>query len=423
MCSRKPVRFQGRHFTFKTLHFMPKKSRSRIWFLVHSWMALPIWFFVLIVCVTGTLAVVSQEIVWLANPDVRAPKPSDEAPLLTFGQALEAIHRTQPELIVKTIVRPDESHFAVEASVVKPDGSQATLYVNPYTGVIQGVSPAFDFSAFTRALHGWWLVPFTNGYSWGWYLVSLLGLPLLVSLITGLVVYKRFWKGFFKPKLRFNHGARIFWGDFHRLSGIWSIWFIAVISVTGTWFLIEAILDDNHISISTEGLPPVIARADLPLLAPGERPKMLSLDDAVRIAETDIPGLEASFVTLPENAYAPIYLGGRGWYPLMFETASINPYNGEIAGKRRLSDNSTLEFVTESMRPLHTGDFGGIWIKLIWFFFGLILSMMVLSGLLIWTKRTALATASLLKRPKSQARAMSAPTPVRERADAATEVS
>ncbi|MGH8346757.1 MAG: hypothetical protein ACRES5_09355, partial [Pseudomonas sp.] len=28
---------------------MSKKSRSKIWFLVHSWLALPIWFFVLIV--------------------------------------------------------------------------------------------------------------------------------------------------------------------------------------------------------------------------------------------------------------------------------------------------------------------------------------------------------------------------------------
>jgi uncharacterized iron-regulated membrane protein len=53
-----------------------------------------------------------------------------------------------------------------------------------------------------------------------------------------------------------------------------------------------------------------------------------------------------------------------------------------------------LELVTESMRPLHTGDFGGIWVKLVWFFFGLLLSMMVLSGLLIWSKRTALATAA-----------------------------
>jgi uncharacterized iron-regulated membrane protein len=60
------------------------------------------------------------------------------------------------------------------------------------------------------------------------------------------------------------------------------------------------------------------------------------------------------------------------------------------------------------MRPLHTGDFGGIWIKLIWFFFGLILSMMVLSGLLIWTKRTALATANALKRSHKQPRVQAA---------------
>jgi uncharacterized iron-regulated membrane protein len=44
-----------------------EKSKSKLWFLVHSWLALPIWFFVLIVCFTGMLAVVSQEIVWLAN--------------------------------------------------------------------------------------------------------------------------------------------------------------------------------------------------------------------------------------------------------------------------------------------------------------------------------------------------------------------
>lgn len=35
---------------------------------------------------------------------------------------------------------------------------------------------------------------------------------------------------------------------------------------------------------------------------------------------------------------------------------------------------------------------------MIWAFFGLVLSMMVLSGLLIWTKRTALATLNALKR-------------------------
>ena len=102
---------------------MSKKSRSKIWFLVHSWLALPIWFFVLIVCVTGTLAVVSQEIVWLANPDVRASKPSDDAELLTFGQVLAEIKKAQPEVVVESITRPDESHFALTCLLYTSDAA------------------------------------------------------------------------------------------------------------------------------------------------------------------------------------------------------------------------------------------------------------------------------------------------------------
>ncbi|MBV4474459.1 PepSY-associated TM helix domain-containing protein [Pseudomonas botevensis] len=393
---------------------MSKKSRSKLWFLVHSWLALPIWFFVLIVCVTGTLAVVSQEIVWLANPQTRASAPSDDAPRLGYDQILTAIRQAEPQLLVDRISRPDEAHFALEVGVNHPDGRSSTIYVNPYTGKIQGTAPDFDFSAFTRALHGWWLVPFTNGYSWGWYLVSILGLPMLASLVTGLVVYKRFWKGFLRPTLRLRHGARIFWGDFHRLSGIWSIWFIAVISITGTWFLIQALLADNHISISSEPIIPAMTRESVPLSADGAPPPRVGLDRAIELAQQRIPGLEASSLFLPGNAYSHLSIRGRGWYPLMLQSATLNPYSGEVAALRLLSDRTSLEFVTESMRPLHTGDFGGLWIKLIWFFFGLLLSMMVLSGLLIWTKRTALATANALKREDKKTRARAQPVISRE---------
>ncbi|WP_454564998.1 PepSY-associated TM helix domain-containing protein [Pseudomonas sp. AIG] len=393
---------------------MSKKSRSKLWFLVHSWLALPIWFFVLIVCVTGTLAVVSQEIVWLANPQMRASQPSDDAPRLGYDQIIAAIKSSEPQALVQRISRPDESHFALEVTLSYPDGRSLVTYVNPYTGVIQGTAPEFNFRGFTRALHGWWLVPFTNGYSWGWYLVSALSLPMLASLITGLVVYKRFWKGFFSPTLRLRHGARIFWGDFHRLSGIWSIWFIAVISITSTWFLIEATLSDYQISISSEKILPALARDSVPLSADGQPPAQISLDRAIEIAQQKIPGLEASVISMPFNAYSHLDIRGRGWYPLMFQNASLNPYSGDLESSRVLSDRTSLEFVTESMRPLHTGDFGGLWIKMIWFFFGLLLSMMVLSGLLIWTKRTALATANALKRENKKQRVNAQPLINRE---------
>ncbi|QVM89429.1 PepSY domain-containing protein [Pseudomonas entomophila] len=385
----------------------PKKSKSKLWFLVHSWLALPIWFFVLIVCFTGMLAVVSQEIVWLANPDVRASKPDDTAQRLSFQQVLDALHKAEPDMAVRFLNQPDGSHFALNAGVTFPDGSSPTLYVNPYTGAIQGKSPDFNFEAFTRALHGWWLVPFTNGYSWGWYLVSLLGLPMLASLVTGLVVYKKFWKGFFKLPRR-SHGPRIFWGDLHRLVGVWSIWFVATISITGTWFLIQAVLKDNHISFTTEPVVPVIAREQVPLSADGSPAPRIDLDEATRIAQGNIPGLEVSFISVPATAYSHVSLGGRSWYPLMIQTAAVNPYTRAVDSQFLLGDRSALEFVTESMRPLHTGDFGGLPIKLIWAFFGLLLSLMVFSGLLIWTKRTAQATAAALKREERPRQAQAA---------------
>ncbi|MFJ4349834.1 PepSY-associated TM helix domain-containing protein [Pseudomonas sp. NPDC089428] len=375
----------------------PKKSKSKLWFLVHSWLALPIWFFVLIVCFTGMLAVVSQEIVWLANPDVRASKPDDSAERLSFQQVLDALRKAEPDMVVNSLSQPDGSHFALTARVTYADGSSPMLYVNPYTGAIQGKMPDFNFEAFTRALHGWWLVPFTHGFSWGWYMVSLLGLPMLASLVTGLVVYKKFWKGFFKP-VRTGHGARIFWGDLHRLAGVWSIWFIAVISITSIWFLIRAILSDNHITISSEPIVPVIAREQVPQSVDGSPAPRIDLDEAARIAGLAIPSLDITSISLPATAYSHIEMGGRGWYPLMFQSASVNPYTRQVDSQFLLSDRSALEFVTESMRPLHTGDFGGLPIKLVWFFFGLILTLMVFSGLLIWTKRTAQATATALKR-------------------------
>lgn len=375
-----------------------KVSKSKLWFLVHSWLALPLWLFVFFVCVTGTIATVSQEIVWLANPAVRANAPSANAEMLGYDAILKVVEREHPGAVVQSISRPVKSQFALTVRVGYPDATSASLYVNPYTGHIQGSSSGFSFQQFMRALHGWLLIPFTNGFSLGWYIVAFLGVPMLASLVTGLVVYKRFWRGFMNPRLRLGQGARIFWGDFHRLAGIWSIPFIAIISITSIWFLIQAALSDNQISFSTAGVPPVVAREDIPRVTAGAPPPMISLDRAAQIAQQTFPDLEASFVRLPANAYGHIGVGGRGAYPLLFENLSINPYTGAVEHTRRVSDRSGLEMVTESMRPLHTGDFAGTWLKLVYCLFGLLLSMMVFSGMMIWTKRTFKETVAATRR-------------------------
>lgn len=369
-----------------------KKSSAKLWFLVHSWMALPIWIFVFFICLTGSIATISSEIVWLADPDIRANKPSADAPLLGYDAVMATVMKEHPGIVVRTISRPVKSQYALNVRVTYPDGRSTALYVNPYTGHIQGEAASFDFPQFIRALHGWLLMPFKQGYNLAWYAVTFVAFPMLISLITGLVVYKRFWRGYLSPKLRFGQGARVFWGDFHRLAGIWSMPFIAIISVTSIWFFIMALLADNRISFSTDGPPVIIAREDIPVVKAGEPAPMITLDEAAAVVKKTFPDLEPTFVSMPSNAYSPIFVGGRGAYPLIFEFLQINPYNGKVERVRRVSDRSALELVTGSMRPLHTGDFAGLWLKLVYFFFGLLLTMMVLSGVLIWMKRTVKKT-------------------------------
>lgn len=374
----------------------PKRSKgslAKLWLLLHGWIALPLWAYVFFICVTGTLATVSHELVWLADPAVRASKPDGAGERLGTDALVEAVLAQRPGDALVWVGWPVENHFAPTVSVRDAEGREATLYVNPYDGRVQGEAGTVSFRYFLRALHGWLFLPFTNGYSWGWYAVSILGIPMLGSLVTGILVYKKFWRAYAKPRLRIGKGARIFWGDFHRLAGIWSIPFIAIMSVTAIWFLVEAVLSDAGVTVSTAGVPTVLPRESVPQVAERSDLSPLSLDAAIAAARSVHPGMKLDSLWMPSNAFAPLEIYGRGSYPLLFESAAINPYDGEVVKLRRLADYSAVELVTGSMRPLHTGDFLGVWLKLVYFLFGILLSMMTLSGMLIWTKRTAGQTA------------------------------
>lgn len=377
-----------------------KKNRSAFWLALHGWFALPVWTLMFFVCLTGSIATVSEEIVWLVEPAARANPPLADAKKLSYEALLNKVIEQRPDAVVQSIAIPVKGIHAPLVGVGLPGGRGITYYVNAYTGVIQGQKGAFDLRQYLRAMHGWLLLPWTPGVmSFGWHLVSALAIPMLGSLVTGLVVYKKFWRAYLRwPRLRIGKGARTFWGDFHRLAGLWSIPFIIIMSVTAGWFFIQGIMAEIGVTISTAGVPPTVAREDVRTGPDRASAQTISIDDAIAIARTRFADLSPALVIVPTGAYNHFFIFGRSAYPLVFETASINPYTGELAAARGIDDRTGLELITESMRPLHTGDFAGLWLKLVYLIFGLLLTMMVLSGLLIWTKRTAQATAKLLSK-------------------------
>lgn len=365
-----------------------RKNRTRLWFALHGWFALPIWLFLFFVCVTGTIATIDKEIMWLVDPTVRAGNPDnlDRKPL---NQIVEGIRQQVAGAHVSGI-RFGEPFMALEVRISTPDTPNAIAWVNPYSGAVQSVVRGINFPNFMKALHGWLLMPWHGGTPIGWYAVTGLSIPLLGSLVTGVVVYKRFWRAFFTPRLRTGSGSRVFWGDFHRLAGVWSLWFIAVMSLTGLWFLIMGLMVDAHIPLRMEN--PDIPRREAPVLAAGEALPQTDLDGAVATVQALRPGTQPISVRPPEHALGTIVVYSRSSFPILAEEVWIHPYSGEVLGLRDMGVASFATIGKVVADSLHYGNFAGVWVKLIWTFFGILLSGLVLSGMVIWTKRTVRAT-------------------------------
>ncbi|ARU58249.1 PepSY-associated TM helix domain-containing protein [Oleiphilus messinensis] len=362
------------------------KLNRRALFLLHGWFSLPIWILFSFICITGTIAVFSHEFTWLTNSNARADNPAD-LPAKPIPELIEIVQREIPESNISRVFIL-ESYLVSAVSFSTPDKPNALAYINPYTGVIQEINQGITFITFMRSLHGWLLFPWHHSYSWGYYLVSAMSIVVLGALITGLLIYKRFWHAFTRPRIRWNKGTRIMLGDLHRLGGVWSIWFLLVMGVTGGWYLTQALLWHNEVEVWQHPDPAPLG--DLPQ-SKGERPDFISPEQALEIARNNLPDVRTTLFSYPEHNRDYYSISGQGSNPFYDNYSSkifINPWNGSIAQTRTPETMNTLQTLTHIADPLHYGTIAGLVTKTIWFFFGLVLSGMSISGFLIWSKRT-----------------------------------
>lgn len=362
----------------------------RFWFRLHGCFSLPIWLLFCFVCLTGTIAVVSHEITWLANPAARADNPNN-LPRQPVSELLAAVQREVPgaEAGYALVLEP---YLVTAVGFTAPGQPPAIAYVNPYSAEVQEIAAGITFISFMRSLHGWLLAPWQHGWSIGYYLVSAMSIVVLGALVTGLVVYKKFWRGWTRPRIRWQADARTLLGDLHRHAGVWSLWFLLVIGVTGGWYLTQAVLWHNAIDFEKE--TPPIALTELPLQtrqAGAMPPARVSPAVALARAQQALPELSVSALWLPEHNRDYYRVYGRGDAPL-FDAYSyrvqVNPWTGAVARVHTPADMNALEVVSHLADPLHYGNFGGLWTKAIWFLSGLLLTGMSVTGFLIWGKRT-----------------------------------
>ncbi|WP_308909849.1 PepSY-associated TM helix domain-containing protein [Pseudokordiimonas caeni] len=354
------------------------KGRS-IWWLVHHWAGMKVSLFLTFILATGTLAVLSAEIDWLINPEMRVE--SREGPVASWGELVAAGLAAAPEgARLERISEPRDPWFAAEMLVVDAGGTRQRIFINPWTADVQGLLPWFNAQRLFRELHRHLMLPVKVGLPF----VAILSLPMLASAITAFVVYKRWWRGFFKwpasPAAK-RGSPRRFYGDLHRLAGVWSLWFVLLIGLTGLWYLVEW---------GGGNAPQPERRGEvLPAI---EQIDAATLDAAIAVAQADYPTLHITSLYFPEGKPGGLVVMGQADALLVRERANavlVDPATMRVVQRLRGEDLTVHQRISEAADPLHFGTFGGFWVRLLWFLFGMLLTLLAVTGILIYARRLA----------------------------------
>ena len=357
----------------------------RLWFDLHSWVGLKLCVFMSFICLTGTLAVLAHEIDWLVTPEMRVTSATQRA---SWGEQLESARRVYPDWTLDRMNAGEGPHFATQFPARTPAGKLRHVWVDPYRGTVTGDSGWFNVHRFLRNTHRHLMMPVKYGVP----IVCSLALVLLVSFGTSFFIYKKWWRGFFKwPR---GERSRRFWGDVHRLAGVWSLWFVLLIALTGVWYLIEELGLDAPSAQWTQ-----IAAPEKTTEKPIDG---AAVDRAVAAAARDWPGLEIRGVAL-DASRGIITLQGEADAVLVRDRVNGLRYDtrGVLLQRMAGSDLGVHQRISEMADPLHFGNFAGLPVKLVWFVFGVLMTALSITGSYLYGLRALASVKPAQSRQRS----------------------
>ncbi len=364
----------------------------------HGWLGLNFGLVLFIICLSGTFATISHEIDWLCNPAIRVTPSEDHASWATMVAVAEEY---ADDAAVRYCRAPLGTRFAAEFWTKDSRGNTRRIYVDPYRGKATGEATWMNSQRFFRDFHRRFYV--TAG--WGIWLVSAFAFVLSSASITGLMFYARWWTRLFV--LRSRLGFRMFFSDLHRLFGLWTLIFSLIISATGLWYLIEKAATSKYQEIrraaeENSSVDESSFQRRKPQITP-DGPK-LSIDVLVDNAQAEMPGLKVKSISMSIGEKQAVRVSGQATAWLVRNRTnwvSLDPYTGRVLEMEKAEDLSAFERWTHTADPLHFGNFAGLTSKLIWFFFGLMISTLIPTGAWLWIKRRSVRVAQKIRANQS----------------------
>ncbi|MCG9697304.1 PepSY-associated TM helix domain-containing protein [Shewanella sp. Isolate11] len=360
----------------------------RILWKWHGWLGLFAALPLFIIALTGSLLVFKAEIDQWLMPEVVYASAEER---LSFTQLVNDADSALPE---HEILGWEFASAAGEADrlYVAKQGTYdwQMLYADPSNG--QLLSPPVSLTHFLTdwllELHYTLLADHV-----GLVVTGVVSIVLILLAISGFILHRQFWRTFFT--LRWNKSLRLFLSDAHKMLGIIGAPLFLILGFTGAWWNIDHLIEESN---EPDQAQFIITQAYYN--------KSLNFDALLVDAAKSIDNFQASYVRFPDKSYPGIHLFGaatdKGVLRSDFGSiVSFDDQTGKSTGALDVTKSGALYQFTDSFRPLHYGNFGGMVTKVIWCIIGFFPSLMALSGYLMWRKRRKPQKAKRASQPRT----------------------
>ncbi|MEM9684901.1 MAG: PepSY-associated TM helix domain-containing protein, partial [Pseudomonadota bacterium] len=381
------------------------QERTKRLVAIHGWSGVILGLLLYVVLLTGAVAVFAFEIGSWSAGGVKSDQPfakpldatfrnlADELPaeyrdeVSTFSNSAGHIvaffhtHTKNPEGEL------DEKGVLLE---LHPETHEVLVRREGFASEIFGSDPWGALDEFLVALH----VNLHLPDPWGLYATGVLGLLMLASAISGILIHRHLIVDLFlAPRLSSRLlNAR----DRHNLAGSWALPFAFILAFTGAFLSFAIALGLPTISAVAFGGDRVAFFERLVGVPEAEDPTPTPL------ANIDAMLAESARVTgsTPRGFFVRHW--GRGDATV---TVSHLPAEGDLSAYQQVFDGTTGNYLGPKpglgtkpslgsalfglIGPLHFGSFAGILSRIVWFALGLAACYVTLTGLQLWLQRRA----------------------------------
>ncbi len=337
----------------------------KILFWAHLSAGVTAGLFIFIMAATGVLLCFEKQFVDFADRDLRSVTIPNDARPRPVNELIQSVRRSGLGEPTAIVVR-DEPQAATQFSI----GRGKTVYVDPYSGAVLGVSSqtAHQFFSTIERLHRTLGAPL-GSKGIGHWLTAVSNLLFGVLVLLGVILWiprRWHWNAFrgvltFRPRLR---GKAREW-NWHNVIGIWCALPLLVIVLTGVVMSFEWA---NALLFRLAGSPvPASGRAagnrgqrEPHRLASGDEP---NYDRLLGTAMTLNRDWHIITLNMAQSANSPISVSvdtGTGSQPQKRSQYLLNRETGTVMKRIDFSDGSLGQRLRAFVRFGHTGEWSGL---------------------------------------------------------------